>query len=350
MNLLFLLPDIPSEEFAHLIAEQTVHCIRKDFHVDDLAIELRASLGISMYPDQATDFPTLMRYADVAMYSAKRSITSVEVYNPETDMNSPKRLSLMNDLSKAIREDQLTLYFQPKIDLVTKKVVGVEALSRWIHPSMGFVSPAEFIPIAETSDMINEITDWVLLAGLRQISEWKKSGINLKVAVNVSAKNLLNDNLLQKIEWLLHRYRLPPSCLELEITETSIMNNAERALKILESISDLGVDLYIDDFGTGYSSLAYLKRLPVKWLKIDYAFVVNILDDEQDQIIVNSTINMAHSLGLKVVAEGVEDNDVMECLCGWIVSKHKGFILLVLCQPMSLIFGIMIIKKRWVNL
>ncbi|MGH1484608.1 MAG: sensor domain-containing protein [Cellvibrionaceae bacterium] len=320
-----LLPNVDSARHAHIIAEQILSSIRKDFFIDEMAIELRASLGISLYPNQANDFSTLMRYADVAMYTAKQAMTSIEVYNPDADRHSPKRLSLMSELGKAIRESQLTLYYQPKIDVHTKEMVGVEALSRWIHPTMGFVSPAEFIPIAEMTDMINEMTEWVLDESLQQVRRWQGKGLNIKVAVNISARNLLNDTILQKIEWLLHRYALPPSCLELEITESTIMNNADRSLKILEQINNLGIDLSIDDFGTGYSSLAYLKKLPVRWLKIDYAFIINMLEDEQDQIIVNSTINMAHNLGLSVVAEGVENQEILSRLSSMQCEQAQGY-------------------------
>lgn len=231
----------------------------------------------------------------------------------------------MSELGKTIRENQLTLYYQPKIDLVTQKVVGVEALSRWIHPEMGFISPAEFIPIAEMTDMINDMTTWVIDESLQQVRRWQQKGIVLKVAVNISARNLLNDHILQKIESLLDHYHLPPSCLELEITESTIMNNADDSLKILEDINELGIDLSIDDFGTGYSSLAYLKKLPVKWLKIDYAFIINMLEDEQDQIIVNSTINLAHNLGLSVVAEGVENKETLAQLRLMKCEQAQGY-------------------------
>ncbi|MBX2807521.1 MAG: EAL domain-containing protein, partial [Cellvibrionaceae bacterium] len=320
-----LLPEVESERHARAIGEQILGSIRKDFVIDDMSIELRASLGIALCPDQANDFSTLMRYADVAMYCAKQDLSGVEIYDAEEDMHSTKRLSLMNDLGKAIRENQLTLYYQPKIALGSKQVVGVEALARWIHPAMGFVSPAEFIPIAETTDLISEMTDWVLNESLSQVYKWREQGISLKVAVNISARNLLNDNILQKIEWLLHRYSLSPACLELEITESTIMENAERSLKIMQQINNLGVDLSIDDFGTGYSSLAYLKKLPVKWLKIDYSFIINMINDEQDQIIVDSTIQMAHSLGLHVVAEGVENSEVIRRLSRMDCEQAQGF-------------------------
>jgi diguanylate cyclase (GGDEF)-like protein/PAS domain S-box-containing protein len=309
-----LLHDIKDESQAYLIAEQIHLCIRKLFYINDMDIEIRASLGISMYPSQAPDFSTMLRFADVAMYTAKHSMSNIEIYSSEKDKYSTKRLALMNELGKAIREGQLELHYQPKVSLITGEVMGVEALSRWIHPTMGYISPAEFVPIAEMTDMINEMTTWVLSESLAQVWRWQKQGVDIKVAVNISARNLLDENIVTTIKSLLLRYQLSPSCLELEITESSIMNNADYSLKILTEINNIGIDLSVDDFGTGYSSLAYLKKLPVKWLKIDYAFIINMLEDEQDQIIVSSTINMAHNLGLGVIAEGVENQEILDKL------------------------------------
>jgi EAL domain-containing protein (putative c-di-GMP-specific phosphodiesterase class I) len=274
----------------------------------------------------------MLRFADVAMYTAKHSMTSIEIYSPEKDKYSTKRLALMNELGKAIREGQLELHYQPKISLVTGEVTGVEALSRWIHPSLGYISPAEFVPIAEMTDMINEMTVWVLSESLAQVWRWQKQGVDIKVAVNISARNLLDTNIITIIKSLLLRYQLSPSCLELEITESSIMNNADYSLKILKEINDIGIDLSVDDFGTGYSSLAYLKKLPVKWLKIDYAFVINMLEDEQDQIIVSSTIKMAHNLGLGVIAEGVESQAILDKLTTMSCECAQGY---YIARPMA---------------
>ncbi len=320
-----LLNDIKDPQQAQLIAEQILLCIRELFYINEMDIELRASIGIAMYPCQASDFSTLLRYADVAMYTAKQSLSSIEVYSSETDKYSTKRLSLMNELGRTIREGQLELYYQPKVSLITGEITGVEALSRWIHPTMGFISPSEFVPIAEMTDMINEMTVWVLSESLAQVWRWQKQGLDIKVAVNISARNLLDRDIVKKIKSLLLRYQLSPSCLELEITESIIMNNPDYALKILKEINDIGVDLSIDDFGTGYSSLAYLKKLPVKWLKIDYAFVINMLEDEHDQIIVNSTINMAHNLGLSVIAEGVETQEILDKLTQMKCECAQGY-------------------------
>lgn len=320
-----LLTDVSDESQVESISRSLLHCIRQYFYISKLEVEIRASIGVVIYPDQANDFSTLLRYADVAMYCAKHDMSGVAYYDSEKDPHSPKRLSLMSELGKAIRGNDLTLYFQPKICLGDKRMVGVEALARWIHPTMGFISPSEFVPLAEMTDLINDMTYWVLNESLRQLSEWRKRSLNLSVAVNISARNLSQNDFCLMVKELLERHNVPATCLELEITESTIMKNMEKTLQVLKELNDMGIDLSIDDFGTGYSSLAYLKRLPVKRLKIDYSFVINMLESEQDQIIVNSTINMAHNLGLLVVAEGVESQEVMKCLGDMQCEQAQGF-------------------------
>ena len=320
-----LLTHVEQKNHITVIGQKILACIRKYFRIGDLDVEIRASLGVAIFPEQANDFSTLLRYADVAMYCSKKDMSGITLYNPEQDSHSPKRLSLMSELGKAIRNNELTLHFQPKISLSDQRVVGAEVLTRWTHPVMGFISPAEFVPIAEMTDLINDMTDWVLNESMRQMKQWRDQSLDIHVAVNVSARNLLQDNFCEYIECLLVDYDLPASCLELEITESTLMKNTEKTLSILKRLNDIGIELSIDDFGTGYSSLAYLKRLPVKWLKIDYSFIINMLQNEQDQIIVNSTINMAHNLGLSVVAEGVENQEVMERLNSMQCEHAQGF-------------------------
>ena len=320
-----LLPKIQSKDQVQEVCEKVLRSIRHDFYIDELAIDVRASLGVALFPDQAKDFSTLLRMADVAMYSAKQSQVGVEFYTKDTDQYSTKRLSLISDLGKAIREKQLTLYYQPKIDLDTLEVIGVETLCRWIHPTMGFISPNEFVPIAEATDMINDMTDMVLEKSLSQLNAWQEKNIDVKIAVNISFRNLANDKIVDRLQNLLTENEVAAKCLELEITESTIMKNAESSLSILQKISDLGIELSIDDFGTGYSSLAYLKKLPVNWLKLDYSFISHLITDEQDRIIVDSTVKMAHNLGLKVVAEGVENSEVIECLQKMGCEQAQGF-------------------------
>lgn len=320
-----MLTGVQDTEEIDYIGRLLLSCIRQYFYVDDTEVEIRASVGVATYPDQAEDFSTLLRYADVAMYCAKEDMSGVAFYDPEKDPHSPKRLSLMSELGKAIRGSDLTLYYQPKIALGNQSVVGVEALARWVHPTMGFISPAEFVPIAEMTDLINDMTEWVLNESLRQIKEWRDQSLALSVAVNISARNLLQDNFCDMVRNLLLHHDLPASCLELEITESTLMRHMEKTLLVLRELNDMGIELSIDDFGTGYSSLAYLKRLPVKRLKIDYSFIINMMESEQDQIIVSSTINMAHSLGLLVVAEGVETAALLTRLAEMGCEQAQGF-------------------------
>lgn len=309
-----ILSRIRNNQQAVVIGHRVLDAIRNPFEIEGLHTEISVSVGITICPDQADDVSTLMRYADVAMYHAKSERKGVSVYQTEYDPHTPKRLALMSDLGRAIREEQLELFFQPKINITDREVYGFEALLRWHHPEMGFIPPNEFIPLVEMTELIHPMTLWVLENTISQAKRWQLQGYDLSVAANLSAQNLLGDFLVERLEALLKKYELPARMLELEITESTIMIDPERALKVLNGIAALGVTLAIDDFGTGYSSLAYLKKLPVRTLKIDGSFVTAMLDDEQDEIIVHSTINLAHNLGLKVVAEGVEDDDVLRRL------------------------------------
>jgi len=320
-----LMPVLARQAQAEIVGRSILDCIRQYFRIGDIDVEVRASLGISIYPDQGRDFSTLLRYADIAMYCAKKDMLGLSVYHSNNDPHSAKRLMLMSELGKAINNNELSLHFQPKISLANNRVEGVEALSRWTHPVMGIISPAEFVPIAEMTGLINDMTAWVLDQSLRQIKQWEQESLHVNVAVNISARNLLQDNFCEHIECLLSKYHLPATCLGLEITESTLMKNTEKTLSVLNQLNDIGIELSIDDFGTGYSSLAYLKRLPVKWLKIDYSFIVNMMQNEQDQIIVNSTINLAHNLGLSVVAEGVESADIMRYLGDMACEHAQGF-------------------------
>lgn len=319
------LPDVRHHRQALVFGHRVLDALRNEFDLEGYAIEISASIGIALGPQQAKDVSTLMRYADIAMYCAKSEMIGVALYDAEKDPHSPKRLSLMNELGRAIREDQLRLHFQPKIELASQRCYGLEALLRWQHPSLGMVSPGEFIPIAEATNLVHPMTLWVLEHSIRACCSWHEAGVPLSVAVNLSARNLMDDTLPRQVETLLSRYQLPHWALELEITESSIMTDPRRAMTNLERLHELGVSLSIDDFGTGYSSLAYLKRLPVRTLKIDFSFVRQMLDDEQDEIIVNSTIHLAHNLGLNVVAEGVESEALLLRLTEMGCDLAQGF-------------------------
>lgn len=319
------LPNIRNAQQAAVLAHRFLDSVCQVFQLDGFRTEISASVGVAICPDQAEDVSTLMRFADVAMYHAKTSLQGVAIYDVEYDPHSAKRLELMGALGRAIRENELLLHFQPKISLSTHRVYAVEALLRWNHPEMGFVPPNDFIPIAEMSNLIYSMTLWVLEKSIQQGKLWFDQGIEIGVAVNLSARNLLDDRIVSDLDRLLKQYQLPGYLLELEITESMIMADPGRAQTALARINALGVGLSIDDFGTGYSSLAYLKRLPVHTLKIDYSFIRGMIDNEQDQIIVNSTIHLAHNLGLSVVAEGVETQAVYDRLCQLGCDNAQGY-------------------------
>ena len=327
-----LFPKIRNNQQAVVLGYRILDAIREPFELDGFTAEVNASVGIAIYPDQANDLTTLMRYADVAMYQAKADNAGVSVYRSSYDQYTPQRLSMMNDLGKAIREDQLELYYQPKIDISSGQVYGFEALLRWNHPEVGFIPPVEFISLAEVSNIIHPLTKWVVESSIIQAKAWLDAGYEFSVAANLSTQNLSDEHFVENLGALLEKHQLPAEYLELEITESSIMAYPDRALRTLNEINQLGVALSIDDFGTGYSSLAYLKRLPVSTLKIDSSFVMDILDDAQDSIIVSSTINLAHNLGLEVIAEGVEEREILTMLQDMNCDKAQGY---YMAKPMQ---------------
>ncbi len=319
------LPNLRNAQHAAVLAHKLLDSISLVFEVEGLRTEISASIGVAICPDQAEDVSTLMRFADVAMYRAKTCLQGVAVYDSAFDPHSPKRLELMGALGRAIRENQLILHFQPKICLSSNRVYGFEALLRWNHPELGFIPPNDFVPIAEHSNLIYPLTLWVLENGIRHCKHWLEQGFHISMAMNLSARNLLDDRIVLDLKRLLREYDLPGHLVELEITESTIMADPTRAEAALARINRLGVRLSVDDFGTGYSSLAYLKRLPVQTLKIDSSFVRSMLSDEQDEIIVNSTIHLAHNLGLRVVAEGVETPAVYQKLVDLGCDEAQGF-------------------------
>lgn len=319
------LSNLRNAQQAVVLAHKMLDAISLVFEVEGLRTEISASIGVAICPDQAGDVSTLMRFADVAMYRAKSSLQGVAVYDSAFDPHSPKRLELMGALGRAIRENELILYFQPKIHLKTNRVYGFEALLRWNHPELGFIPPNDFIPIVEHSNLIYPMTLWVLEQGISCCRKWLDRGYDVTIAMNLSARNLLDDRIVVDLKRLLQQYNLPSRHCELEITESTIMAEPARAEAALLRIHRLGVHLSVDDFGTGYSSLAYLKRLPVQTLKIDSSFIRTMLLDEQDDIIVKSIVQLAHNLGLQVVAEGVESQAVYQRLAEIGCDHAQGF-------------------------
>jgi diguanylate cyclase (GGDEF)-like protein len=301
-------------EGAQIVANNLLRTIDQPILLEGQEIIVSASIGITCYPEHGDEINTLLRHADLAMYAAKNSNAGYVTFDPSLDYQGHQHLSLMVELRRAIAQDELTLFYQPKIELVTGVVSHVEALVRWIHPERGLVPPGDFIPYAENTGFIKSITQWVIEQALRQQKEWQKAGVALTVSINISAHDLFIPKLPEFFAKLMETYAVSPHCMVLEITESAIMADPQRALGILNELHDMGLRLSIDDFGTGYSSLAYLKKLPVSELKIDKSFVTNMENDRDDAIIVHSTIDLAHNMGLTVVAEGVENLATLEML------------------------------------
>src|SRR5947209_273542 len=289
------------------VAQRLLDALGEPFVLDGHAVQIGGSIGIAAYPKDGSTPSDLMRHADVAMYAAKRANLGVAVYVPELDVNSPEQVTLYGELRRAIDSDELRLQFQPKVNVLTGGVSGVEALVRWQHPERGLLYPDEFIPLAERTGLIKPLGHWVLEAAVRQCSAWQAQELGVEVAVNLGTYNLDEHALARAIGGLLERYAVPAQQLRVEITETTLMRDPDNARQVLDELREMGVRVSIDDFGTGYSSLAYLKRLPADELKIDRSFVQHMAIDAGDTAIVRSVIALGHELGLLVTAEGVED-------------------------------------------
>ena len=309
-----LLPDASTPEAAVRVAEKIQRELAEPFVIDEITLDVKGSIGIAVYPYYGHDAETLLQRADVAMYLAKETHSGYNVYDPTRDRYSPDRLAMVAELRHAIDNEELVLLFQPKAELLTGRTLGVEALCRWQHPRHGLVSPDEFIPLAEHTGLIGPLTLRVLDEALRRCHEWEQAGLELSVSVNLSTRNLLDPQLPDAISRLLRKWKVGSQRLELEITESSIMADPSGSMEVLTRLNSMGIGLSIDDFGTGYSSLAYLTRLPVDEIKIDKSFVLAMISDENDAVIVRSTIELGRNLGLRVVAEGVESEEVWNLL------------------------------------
>jgi diguanylate cyclase (GGDEF)-like protein len=338
-----VVPSIESTDEIGEMAFEIVKKMREPFDLGQLNVEIGCSIGIAFYPDHAKQASNMMRCADVAMYKAKKDTSRVLYYRSEMDESSPRRLALMADMNKGLRENEFFLVFQPKLDLKTNEIHAAEALLRWQHRELGLVNPAEFIPLAEMSDVIIDMTHWVVEQALGQIKNWMNKNIYIKTSVNVSTRNLLNDDLPGFIKSKLDEYNVPSHLLEIEITESALMADPERALNTLKQISDMGVSISVDDFGTGYSSFIYLRQLPVDALKIDIMFVRNMCANKQDEIIVHSIINLAHNLSLTVIAEGAEDKNTIERLALMQCNMAQGYFVSKPVLPDAFIE----LKKTW---
>lgn len=295
--------------------------------IDNHDIALECCIGITVYPENGNSAQELVNRAAIARKDAAFLPGRLQIYQDGRDLAHQRQISLIRDLRKAPQNGELMLHYQPKLDIRQGTVCQAEALLRWSHPQFGNVSPAEFIVLAERTGSIHLLTNWVIEEAMRQLAEWRKRGLVLQVSVNISADDLLGDDLAGFVVGLLKQYGVPAEQLVFEITESAIMSQPEKALVVLHKLRDCGISLSIDDFGTGYSSLAHLKRLPVQELKIDQSFVRDLDETSEDAVIVRSTIEMSHNLGLKVVAEGVEYQHSLDLLRRWHCDTAQGYLI-----------------------
>ena len=312
-------------QHANRIAEQLHARMLEPFEVAGLPLEVGAKIGMALYPQHGRSARELLQHADVALSLAMRGTHGLAVYDPRSDPSNPGRLRLMSDLRAALQTRQLQAHFQPKICMQSRRLTGVEALVRWTHPERGAIPPDEFVPLAETTGMIGPLTLHMLETCMEQAYRWHQRGMRVPIAINLSVKDLLDESLTKKVEALLNGRTLTPDLLEFEITETVLMENPERALDILAALNALGIKLAIDDFGTGYSSLAYIKKLPVNAVKIDKSFVVDMTQNKDAALIVRTIIDLAHNLGMRVVAEGVETQATWDQLAAYGCDEAQGY-------------------------
>jgi len=319
---------------AMIVIEKMAIELSHPFECEGHSVVLGASIGLASFPEHGISYEELLQKADVAMYVAKRAGMNCQIYQSTFDQDALLRLTLISELKFAIEDEQLFPTFQPKIDLHTNELIGVELLVRWQHPTKGVIPPNDFIAAAERSGLIYQLTQWVLRAGIKQAAMWYASGNKIPVAINLSPKNLVEENLYQSILSLLEEYKLPAQLLELEITESSVFADPLTAKAVLEDLDAIGIKIAIDDFGTGYSSLVQLRKLPISILKIDRSFVLHMTTDSSDAAIVKATVYMAHMLGMKVVAEGVEDQKTLDMLKTLQCDIVQGYFF---AKPMTLI-------------
>jgi diguanylate cyclase len=332
-----LLARLGGDEFAVLVsgragpeaglelARRLNRALDHEFLLSDVPVHVEASIGIARYPQDGRDATALLRCADAAMYAAKALSSELELFDGERDDHSPTRLKRLGELRQALDREELVLHYQPKLRLGTGRIVGLEALVRWMHPEQGLLPPGEFVPLAEQTGLIKPLTSFVLRSALHQLAAWRQAGHELSIAVNVAERSLLDPEFPTEVAELLEATGVPPARLELEITEGTIMADPERAAAVLRRLDGLGVALSLDDFGTGYSSLSRLRELPISEIKIDRSFAARIETDERDVAIMRSTIELGHNLGCSVVAEGLETAAALDRVAALGCDTGQGF-------------------------
>ena len=295
-----------STDHLDIVMPRILDKLEKPFMVANQMVDITFSIGVANFPEHGMDAGSLLRRADIALNSAKRNRTIYEIYDRKLDASRQEHLYLLGELRHAVENDELCIYYQPKVQLSSNNTIAVEALIRWQHPSRGFIAPNEFIPFAEHTGIIRIITEWVIENVLRQIEVWKSKNLNIRISLNISARDLVKTELPGQLATALRKTNLSPDTICLEITESALMEDPVNSQETVNTLHDMGLEISIDDYGTGYSSLAYVKNLPVNELKIDRTFIMNMDRQENDLAIVRSTIDLGHSLGLRVVGEGVE--------------------------------------------
>ncbi|MDZ7803967.1 putative bifunctional diguanylate cyclase/phosphodiesterase [Thiohalophilus sp.] len=321
-----------NDKTAEVVAQNIVRFMQDPFRIDRRQIPIGISIGLACYPEDGPSADMLIQHADVAMYMAKESGSGYAFYDASEDQYTTQRLSMLCNLRDAMDNRQITLHYQPIIDMQHKKVWGVEALARWQHPELGLVMPDEFIPLAVQSNLMRPLSQYILRTALQQMAEWQKEGLDLRMSVNLSIHDIQDALLPEKLRELIERYRINPARLMLEITENSVMTDSHGMRVVIEQLHEMGVSLAIDDFGTGYSSLAYLKQIPADEIKIDKSFVRDMSRDDNDAVIVRTTIDLAHNMGRRVIAEGVEAQDAYELLEILRCDLAQGY---YICRPVS---------------
>lgn len=331
---LLLIQSIQNVDAVARFAHQLQQVIAKPYFFENKRFDISASLGIAMFPNDGVDGRVLMKRADMAMYAAKaEGRNKVSFFVSELNEQTQRRMQIELDLRHALRDQQFSLHYQPKIDLETQKISGVEALIRWQHPEKGMISPVEFISIAEETDLIIPIGEWAMEEACRQAAQWQREfGFCLPIAVNVSPVQLNKSNLVKLVNELLQKYALKPTCLQIELTESTVMQNPAEVVAIIKDLQQTGVDIAIDDFGTGYSSLAQLRQFPVNVMKIDRAFVQNMTDDIHDEAIARTIVQLGQSLSMNLVAEGIETEEQAHMLGNMDCHHGQGF---WFAKPMS---------------
>ncbi|MEO8477232.1 MAG: EAL domain-containing protein [Actinomycetota bacterium] len=320
-----LLPELPSDSVAITIAQRLLEELEHPVTVEGLALDVAGSLGIAIYPSQSQDAESLLRRADVAMYAAKEAGGGFEQYTPEMDAHSPSRLTLVTQVRPALERGEMTVYYQPKVRLSDGRVAGAEALIRWEHPERGLVPPDDFIPLVEKTVLLRPLTLYVISRVCENWRTWANAGMRIPVAINLSPRSLLDMQLPTQIEEIMQRWGVPASFVQLELTESFLVADSGRSKAVIDQFSRIGIGLSIDDFGTGYSSLSHLKRLPIDEIKIDRSFVSQMNVNANDFMIARATIELGKNLGLRVVAEGVEDRETFDRLADFECDEAQGF-------------------------